>query len=94
MARGDQLAQTHLVGHVVENFAQPFLVAPVRRRSDPEDASIRIGVAHPVDDAAVIQLLVRRVTATAAGLAVDIRREGIAGVIREVVAPREMEAAE
>jgi len=39
-------------------------------------------------------LLVRRITVTTAGLEVDIRREGIAGVIREMVAPRRMEAAE
>jgi hypothetical protein len=48
----------------------------------------------PPEQARIIQLLVRRVTVTTAGLAVDIRREGIAGVIREMVAPRRMEAAE
>ena len=48
----------------------------------------------PVEQARIIQLLVRRVTVTSAGLEVDIRREGITGVIREMVAPRRMEAAE
>jgi DNA invertase Pin-like site-specific DNA recombinase len=48
----------------------------------------------PAEQARIIQLLVRRVTVTAAGLEVDIRREGIAGVIREMLAPRRMEAAE
>ncbi len=48
----------------------------------------------PAEQARIIQLLVRRVTVTAAGLEVDIRREGIAGVIREMVAPRSLEAAE
>ena len=48
----------------------------------------------PAEQARIIQLLVRRVTVTGAGLDVDIRREGIAGVIREMVAPRRMEAAE
>jgi len=48
----------------------------------------------PAEQARIIQLLVRRVTVTAAGLEVDIRREGIAGVVREMVAPRRMEAAE
>jgi hypothetical protein len=48
----------------------------------------------PAEQARIIQLLVRRVTVTAAGLEVDIRRDGIAGVIREMVAPRRMEAAE
>ena len=48
----------------------------------------------PAEQARIIQLLVRRVTVTAAGLEVDIRREGIAGVVREMVAPRRLEAAE
>ena len=48
----------------------------------------------PAEQASIIQLLVRRVTVTAAGLEVDIRREGIAGLIRQMVAPRGMEAAE
>ena len=48
----------------------------------------------PAEQSRITQLLVRRVTVTAAGLEVDIRREGVAGVIREMVAPRRMEAAE
>lgn len=48
----------------------------------------------PAEQARIIQLLVRRVTVTAAGLELDIRREGIAGVIRKMVAPRNLEAAE
>ena len=48
----------------------------------------------PAEQARIVQLLVRRITVTAAGLEVDIRLEGIAGVIREMFAPREMEAAE
>ena len=48
----------------------------------------------PAEQARIIQLLVQRVTVTAVGLEVDIRREGIAGVIREIVAPRRVEAAE
>ena len=47
----------------------------------------------PAEQARIIQLLVRRVTVSAGGLAVDIRREGIAGVIREMIAPRQLEAA-
>jgi site-specific DNA recombinase len=48
----------------------------------------------PAEQARIIQLLVRRITVTAAGLEVDIRREGIAGVIREMMAPRRLVAAE
>jgi hypothetical protein len=46
------------------------------------------------EQARIIQLLVRRVTVTGAGLAVDIRTEGITGVIREIIAPRKLEVAE
>jgi site-specific DNA recombinase len=52
------------------------------------------GQSYPAEQARITQLLVRRIIVTAAGLEVDIRREGIAGVIREVVAPRRMEAAD
>ncbi|MDG1372600.1 MAG: recombinase family protein [Paracoccaceae bacterium] len=48
----------------------------------------------PTEQARIIQLLIRRITVTADGLEVNIRREGIAGVIREMVAPRSQEAAE
>ena len=48
----------------------------------------------PAEQARIIQLLVRSITVTAAGLEVDIRREGIAGVVREIVTPRRVEAAE
>ena len=48
----------------------------------------------PAEQARLVQLLVRRITVTIAGLEVDIRREGIAGVIREMFAPREIEVAE
>ena len=42
----------------------------------------------PAEQARIVQLLVRRITVTAAGLEVDIRREGIAGVIRSSSSPR------
>ena len=48
----------------------------------------------PAEQARIIQLLVRRVTVTGDGLAVDVRPEGIGGVIREMLAPTHMEAAE
>ncbi len=48
----------------------------------------------PAEQARIIQLVVRCITVTAAGLEVDIRREGITGVIREMVAPHNLEAAE
>ena len=48
----------------------------------------------PAEQARIIQLVVRRVTVTAAGLEVDIRREGVSSVIREMVTPHNLEAAE
>lgn len=48
----------------------------------------------PLEQARIFQLLVRCVTVTAAGLEADIHREGVAGDIGEIIAPRDMEAAE
>ena len=48
----------------------------------------------PAEQARIVQLLVRRVTVTTAGLEVDLRKEGAAGVIREMIAPTKVEAAE
>jgi site-specific DNA recombinase len=52
------------------------------------------GQLFPAEQARIIQLLVRRVTVTPDGLAVDLRTEGISGVVREMLAPSHMEAAE
>jgi DNA invertase Pin-like site-specific DNA recombinase len=52
------------------------------------------GQLFPVEQARIIQLLVRRVTVTTAGLEVDLRKEGIAGIIRDMITPRKLEAAE
>ena len=48
----------------------------------------------PGEQARIIQLLVRRVTVTADGLVIDLRTDGIAGVMREMMTPRQLEAAE
>jgi site-specific DNA recombinase len=48
----------------------------------------------PAKQARIIQLLVRRVTVTAEGLVIDMRTDGIAGVMREMMTPRPLEAAE
>jgi DNA invertase Pin-like site-specific DNA recombinase len=48
----------------------------------------------PGEQARIIQLLVRRVTVTAEGLIIDLRTDGIAGVMREMMTPRQLEAAE
>jgi site-specific DNA recombinase len=48
----------------------------------------------PGDQARNIQLLVQRVTVTAEGLVIDLRTDGISGVMREMMTPRQVEAAE
>ena len=48
----------------------------------------------PGEQARIIQLLVRRVTVTAEGLVIDLRADGIAGVMRDMMTPRQLEAAE
>jgi len=48
----------------------------------------------PAEQTRIIQLLVRRVTVTAEGLVIDMRTDGIAGVIRDLMVPRRLEAAE
>lgn len=48
----------------------------------------------PGEQARIVQLLVRRVTVTAEGLVIDLRTDGIAGVMRDLMTPRHVEAAE
>ena len=47
----------------------------------------------PAEQARIIQLLVRRVTVMADGLVIDLRTDGIAGVMRDLMTPRQLEAA-
>jgi site-specific DNA recombinase len=48
----------------------------------------------PAEQARIIQLLVRRVTVSAEGLVIDLRTDGMAGVMRDLMTPRRLEAAE
>jgi hypothetical protein len=48
----------------------------------------------PSEQARIVQLLVRRVTVSADGLVIDLRTVGIAGVMRDLMTPRTLEAAE
>jgi DNA invertase Pin-like site-specific DNA recombinase len=48
----------------------------------------------PAEQARIIQLLVRRVTVMADGLVIALRTDGIAGVMRDLMTPRQLEAAE
>jgi hypothetical protein len=46
------------------------------------------------EQARIIQLLVLRVTVRADGLVIDLRTDGFAGVMRDLLTPRQLEAAE
>lgn len=48
----------------------------------------------PGEQARIIQLLVRRITVTAEGLVIDLRTDAIAGVMRDLITPRLLVAAE
>ena len=48
----------------------------------------------PAEQARIIQLLVRRVTVTRDGLVIDLRTEGITGVMRDLMTTTNLEAAE
>jgi site-specific DNA recombinase len=47
----------------------------------------------PGEQARIVALLVQRVTVTAEGLVIDLRTDSIAGVMRELMTPKPMEAA-
>ena len=51
------------------------------------------GQLFPAEQARILQLLVRRVTVTAEGLVLDLRTDGIAGVMRDLMMPRRTEVA-
>ena len=52
------------------------------------------GQLFPAEQARIVQLLVRRITVTSKGLVIDVRTDGIAGVMRGMMTPRKLEAAE
>ena len=52
------------------------------------------GQLFPAEQARIIQLLVRRITVSAEGLVIDLRTDGIVGVMREMMTPRRLAAAE
>jgi hypothetical protein len=51
------------------------------------------GQLFPAEQARIIQLLVRRVTVTTEGLVIDLRTDGISGVMRDLMMPHKTEAA-
>jgi hypothetical protein len=51
------------------------------------------GQLFPAEQARILQLLVRRVTVTTEGLVIDLRTDGITGVMRDLMMHRKTEAA-
>ena len=51
------------------------------------------GELFPAEQARILQLLVHRVTLTAEGLVIDLRTDGITGVMRDLMMHRKTEAA-
>jgi hypothetical protein len=47
----------------------------------------------PAEQARIVQLLVARVTVGAAGIAVDLRHDGVAALTREMMAPQKQRQA-
>ena len=52
------------------------------------------GQLFPAEQTRILLLLVRRVTVTSEGLVIDVRTDGVSGVMRDMMAPRKMVAAE
>ena len=52
------------------------------------------GQLFPAEQTRIVQLLVRRVTVTSEGLVIDVRTDGVSGVMRDMMAPLKKVAAE
>lgn len=52
------------------------------------------GQLFPAEQTRIVQLLPRRVTVTSEGLVIDVRTDGVPGVMRGMMAPRKKVAAE
>jgi hypothetical protein len=99
-------AEGAVITEIRRVLSTPETTAQVIAKLDRDDISETDAIAafqqfpqlwdqlFPAEQARIIQLLVRRVTVTAEGLVIDMRTDGIAGVMREMMAPRTLEAAE
>ena len=91
------------IRHVLRAQETAAQVSAVLEREDIPEADVIAALQQftelwaqlfPSEQARIIQLLVRRVTVTSEGLVIDLRTDGISGVMREMMTPRHMEAAE
>ncbi len=97
------VAKIRRVLRTPETTAQVIAVLDKNEMADIEEADTIAALKgfpdlwaqlFPAEQARIIQLLVRRVTVTAEGLVIDLRTDGIAGVMRDLMVPRRLEAAE
>ena len=97
------LAEIHRVLRTPETAAQVIAAMEREDMADIAEADVITTLQgfsdlwaqlFPAEQARIIQLLVRRVTVTAEGLVIDLRTDGIAGVMRDLMTPRRLEAAE
>ena len=99
-------AEAAVIAEIRRVLRTPETTAQVITTLDREDISEKDAInalqhfpklwdqLFPGEQARIIQLLVRRVTVTAEGLVIDMRTDGIAGVMRQMMTPRQIEAAE
>jgi len=97
------VAEIHRVLRTPETAAQVIAVMEREDMADIAEADVITTLQgfsdlwaqlFPAEQARIIQLLVRRVTVTAEGLVIDLRTDGIGGVMRDLMVPRRLEAAE
>ncbi len=99
-------AEAAVITEIRRVLRTPETTAQVIAALDHEDISEADAIASmqqfpelreplfPGEQARIIQLLVRRVTVMADGLVIDLRTDDIAGVMRDLMAPRQLKAAE
>jgi len=96
-----------VVQHIRSLLRTPEIVAravETARRTDPDmdERDVVTALAgfdglweslFPAEQARIARLLIERVTVSSDGLAVDLRTEGLGSVIREMVTPKQRQAA-
>ena len=84
------------------DIAAQTLQALRREGTDIDEAEVLSAISgfddlwatlFPAEQARILQLLVKRATVTEAGLVVDLRTDGITGLIREMLTPKPKETA-
>ncbi len=102
------MVEAAVIGEIRRLIATPevrarALAALQADRPDLDDTAVIAALADfdrlwaalfPAEQARIVQLLVARVTVGEGGLAVDLRHDGVSSLVREMMAPQTLEAAE